>query len=321
MTDGRCRFGPRAKREMVARLLAGEKARAVARAMGCSPTTVTTTRDRWLGATDAERADGSWCAPRRPVPRSCPWALSAAEERRILDARARTNWGPMRLTWLTGRHRSTIWKVLARHGVSRQRRSERPQTTKRYEWTEAGALLHVDAFELPKFAVCGHWAHGDRAECHRTRNAGKVKVIGVLDDHSRLAYCELHSAETAATVSATLRRAAAWMTDQGCGPVQAVMSDNALCYARSTEFARALAELDARHILIPPRTPRWNGKIERFFRTLDTEWAHGRVWPNSTRRDRALSSFLRFYNRRRPHSAAGGRPPISRVQQVREQNS
>ena len=25
MTDGRCRFGPRAKREMVARLLAGEK--------------------------------------------------------------------------------------------------------------------------------------------------------------------------------------------------------------------------------------------------------------------------------------------------------
>src|SRR3954465_5331465 len=82
MTDGRCRFGPRAKREMVARLLAGEKARAVARSMGCSPTTVTTTRDRWLGATDAERADGSWCAPRRPVPRSCPWALSAAEEQR-----------------------------------------------------------------------------------------------------------------------------------------------------------------------------------------------------------------------------------------------
>ena len=29
----------------------------------------------------------------------------------------------MRLTWLTGRHRSTCWKVLRRHGVSRQRRS------------------------------------------------------------------------------------------------------------------------------------------------------------------------------------------------------
>lgn len=226
----------------------------------------------------------------------------------------------MRLTWLTGRHRSTCWKVLARHGVSRQRRSERPQSTKRYEWTEAGALLHIDAFELPKFDVPGHWAHGDRAERHRTRKAGTVKVIGVIDDHTRLAYCELHSAENATSVSATLRRAAAWMAEQGCGPVQAVMSDNARCYSTSHQFAATLADLGARHILIPPRTPRWNGKIERFFRTLDTEWAHGRVWPNSTRRDRALSSFIRFYNRRRPHSAAGGRPPITRVQQVRKQN-
>ena len=321
MTDGRCRFGPRAKREMVARLRDGETAREVARSMGCSPTTVTTTRDRWRAASEAERASGAWCAPRRPVPRSCPWALSAAEEQLILDARARTNWGPMRLTWLTGRHRSTCWKVLWRHGVSRQRRSEGRQTTRRYEWTEAGALLHIDAFELAKFAVVGHWAHGDRAERHRTRKAGRIKVIGVIDDHTRLAYCELHAAENAITVSATLRRAAAWMAEQGCGPLQAVMSDNARCYSTSQQFRDTLAELGARHILIPPRTPRWNGKIERFFRTLDSERAHGRTWPDSTTRDRALSSFMRFYNRRRPHTAAGGRPPITRVQQVREQDS
>jgi transposase InsO family protein len=226
----------------------------------------------------------------------------------------------MRLTWLTGRHRSTIWKVLKRHGVSRQRRSQRPQSTRRYEWAETGALLHIDAFELPKFDRPGHWAHGDRSEPHKTRRAGKVKVIGVIDDHTRLAYCEIHSAETAVTVSATLTRAAQWFTEQGCGAVQAVMSDNAKCYAESHLFATTLRELGARHILIPPRTPRWNGKIERFFRTLDTEWAHSRVWPNSTRRDRALASFMRFYNRQRPHSAAGGRPPITRVQQVRGQN-
>ena len=60
------------------------------------------------------------------------------------------------------------------------------------------------------------------------------------------------------------------------------MSDNAKCYATSFAFRDTLAELGARHILIPPYTPRWNGKIERFFSTLDTEWAHGRVWPNST---------------------------------------
>ena len=184
-----------------------------------------------------------------------------------------------------------------------------------------GRCCTSTAFELPKFDRPGHWAHGDRGEQHRTRKAGKVKVIGVIDDHTRLAYCEIHSAENAQSVSATLRRAAAWMAEQGCGPVQAVMSDNAKCYAVAAQFRRTLAELGARHILIPPRTPRWNGKIERFFGTLDTEWAHGRVWPDSTTRDRALSSFMRFYNRRRPHSAAGGRPPISRVHYVRGQDT
>ena len=140
----------------------------------------------------------------------------------------------------------------------------------------------------------------------------------MIDDHTRLVYCEIHGAETASDGlgHATPRRRAGCV-EQGCQPVQAVMSDNAKCYATSHQFRDTLAELGARHILIPPRTPRWNGKIERFFRTLDTEWAHSQVWTSSTQRDRALSSFIRFYNRRRPHSACGGRPPITRVQQVR----
>jgi hypothetical protein len=130
---------------------------------------------------------------------------------------------------LVGRARPPVRKVLRRHGVSRQRRTERPQTSRRYEWTEAGAPLHIDAFELPKFDRPGHWAHGDRSEPHKTRGAGKVKVIGVIDDHTRLTYCEIHGAENKHTVSATLRRAARWFLEQGCGPVQAVMSDNAKC--------------------------------------------------------------------------------------------
>jgi transposase InsO family protein len=106
-----------------------------------------------------------------------------------------------------------------------------------------------------------------------------------------LVYAELHSSENADNVSITLKRGAAWMREHGCGPLEAVMSDNAKCYARSHAFADTLAQLGARHILIPPYTPRWNGKIERFFGTLEDEWAHARLWPNSATRDRALSSF------------------------------
>ena len=99
------------------------------------------------------------------------------------------------------------------------------------------------------------------------------------------------------------------------------MTDNAFVYRHSHAFAAVLAEHQARHIRIPPYTPRWNGKVERFIQTLDREWAKARVWPNNQTRDRALSSFMRYYNRRRPHSSLGDRPPISRVHNVLGQDS
>jgi transposase InsO family protein len=321
MEDGRCKLGLQGRLQLVTLVERGSTLRAAAAALGVAPATAHRWWHRWKDASPAERASRACLRTRSSRPRSCPWALSSEDEQAILSARAKTNYGPMQLQFLCGRHRSTIWKVLVRHGVSRQRRTVRPQTTRRYEWTEAGALLHIDAFELPKFDRPGHWAHGERSEPHKTRGAGKVKVIGVIDDHTRLAYCEIHCAENAHTVSATLRRAAQWFLEQGCGRVQAVMSDNAKCYATSLEFRDTLTELGARHILIPPRTPRWNGKIERFFGTLDREWAHGRIWPNSTQRDRALSSFIRFYNRRRPHTACNGRAPITRVHHLCGQDS
>jgi transposase InsO family protein len=60
-----------------------------------------------------------------------------------------------------------------------------------------------------------------------------------------------------------------------------------------------------------------NGKVERFIQTLKREWAYTHSWPNSAERARAMASFLRYYNQRRPHSSLGGRPPISRVHNVR----
>jgi transposase InsO family protein len=142
----------------------------------------------------------------------------------------------------------------------------------------------------------------------------------VVDDHSRLAYSELHSNETGHSVTATLRRAAQWMRDQGCRAVEAVMTDNHKAYV-SLEFRALLDELGARHIPTPAYTPRWNGKLERFNRTLTDEWARSRIWPNSTSRDRALQSFIRYYNRRRPHTSLGDQPPISRVHQDRRQDN
>jgi transposase InsO family protein len=254
------------------------------------------------------------------VPKSCPWRLSDEAERRILDARRRTNYGPARLAGLVGYRRSTVYKVLARHGCSQRRRTPRQRSFRRYEWAEPGALLHMDTKRLQRFEVPGHWATGERTELARNRDLGYVYAHCVVDDHSRLAYVELHATDTGHAAALTLTRAATWMTEHGCGPTEAVMTDNAKVYAAHI-FQRQLAAIGARHIRTPPYTPRWNGKVERFIQTLDDEWAHGRIWPSSTQRDRGLTSWLRFYNRRRPHTSLGDRPPISRVHQDRGQDS
>ena len=321
MEDGRCKLGVGGRLQLIRLIESGCSLRAAAAESSVSPATAHRWWHRWQAASDADRASRACLAARAPTPRSCPWQLDAAVQQRILDARARTNYGPARLAGLVGYRRSTVWKVLARHGVSRRRPTPRERSFRRYEWAEPGALLHMDTKRLQRFAVPGHWATGDRTELARNRGAGYVYAHCVVDDHSRLAYVELHGTDTGQAAAVTLRRAAAWMREQGTGPTQAVMTDNAFSYRHSRVFHAAMDELGARHIRTPPYTPRWNGKVERFIQTLDFEWAHGRVWPDSTRRDRGLASFLRYYNRRRPHTSLRDRPPISRVHQDRGQDS
>ena len=244
--------------------------------------------------------------------------LAADEQQRICRARERTNLVPAGWLVLLGRSRSTIHKVLARHGLSRRRRAPR-QTFRRYEWSEPGALLHMDVKRLARFERPGHWAMG-RAEQHKTRGAGWVYLHVVIDDHSRYLYVEQHPREDAETNARTLERALAHFAELGLAPPQAVMTDNANVYG-SHRFKDVLAAAGARHITPPPYTPRWNGKAERVIRTLQDEWAYAHRWPTSHQRARALSSFVRYYNRRRPHSSLGDRPPISRVHNVRGQDS
>jgi transposase InsO family protein len=208
--------------------------------------------------------------------------------------------------------------VLWRHGLS-QRRKRARETYRRYEWSEPGALLHVDIARLARFNRPGHTVTGVRnlTGAEKRARVGYVYLHCVIDDHSRYAYVEQHPDQGGDTAAAVLGRAIEHFIGLGMKVPEAVMSDNAFAYRRSNAFRDQLAAHGARHILIPPYTPRWNGKVERFIQTLKREWAYAHSWPNSAERTRALTSFLRYYNRRRPHSSLGDRPPISRVHNVR----
>jgi transposase InsO family protein len=315
---GNAALGPAGRLALAQAIESGMTQKAAAAAFCVAPATAHRWWHRWREASESERRSGSWLCDRSSRPHRQPRRLSAAEEEPILRARRETGLGPGRLAGICRRARSTVWKVLHRHGLSRRRRSAR-QTFRRYEWSRPGALLHVDVARLARFERPGHAVTGDRTRTGAEKRAGwgYVYLHCVIDDNSRYAYVEQHRDQGGETAAAVLGRAIEHLAGLGIGAPEAVMSDNAFAYRNSGAFKAVLAAHGARHILTPPYTPRWNGKVERFIQTLKREWAYAHSWPNSAERSRALASFLRYYNRRRPHSSLGDRPPISRVHNVR----
>lgn len=93
---------------------------------------------------------------------------------------------------------------------------------RRYEHDHPGSLIHVGVKKLGNIPDGGGWHYVGRRQGDRNRHAtpaGKNKhrqpllghafVHTVIDDHSRLAYAEVHDDETALTATAVLTKAVA----------------------------------------------------------------------------------------------------------------
>ncbi|OYV66451.1 MAG: hypothetical protein B7Z74_11095 [Deltaproteobacteria bacterium 21-66-5] len=196
--------------------------------------------------------------------------------------------------------------------MSRAERVTR-EAVRRYEWPCPGDLLHMDTKRYARFAHPGHAVTGERRT--RSRGVGYQYAHAIVDDHSRLAYVELHDDERAATVTGFTQRALEWFSVQGLH-VRRVMTDNAWSYTRNRSLAKHFARHGIRHLVTRPYRPQTNGKVERFHQTMAREWGYGVQYPSSRHRQRALRYWICHYNERRPHSALGGRAPISRVRNL-----
>jgi transposase InsO family protein len=301
----RMRYSLESRCRIVALILAGESPQAAAAACGASRATGYRLWRRYQ--------EGGWVAlvDRPSTPRRQPRRCSRDLEQRIVAARAYAKAGPRIIAGQLGLPASTVWKVLRRHGVSRLPLPAR-EPVQRYERSRPGELVHVDIKKLGRFWTVGKRIYGDRLA--RNRHAGWQYLHLAIDDHSRLAYCELLQSESPADCVAFLHRAVAWYVEHGI-TVERVLSDNGNGY-RSFAWRDACAELDIQRRYTRPRRPQTNGKAEALVKTLLREWAYRFAYPSSIHRARALPGYLRWYNRHRPHGSLGGRPPISRVSQV-----
>jgi transposase InsO family protein len=262
-------------------------------------------------------------------PRRSPNRTTAKAERRIIHLRRTRGWGPARIGHRLGMHPSTVHRVLLRNGcqplahLDLATRRELRARVVRYERDRPGELVHVDIKKLGRIPDGGgHRFHGRRIgtlnkQAHTPDRHNSHPVIGygyvhtAVDDHSRLAYSEVLSDEQGPTAAAFWHRAVAFYAEHGIH-IEQVLTDNGSCY-RSKDWTAACAQTGTTAKKTRPYRPQTNGKVERFNRTLLTEWAYARPYASERARTAALRRWLHIYNHHRTHTALGGRPPVSRV--------
>ncbi|HSP72078.1 MAG TPA: IS481 family transposase [Gaiellaceae bacterium] len=303
---------------LVCAVAGGMSLKQAAACFSVSPATAHRWWHRWLEAGEEARSSLSCLFDRSSRPHRSPRQLAPELAEAICECRRRTGWGPRLVGGATGFAHSTVWKVLRRAAISRPPKPTR-EPANRYEWPCPGDLLHMDVSEYARFARPGHRVTGDRSSQDRRRRDGVDYLHAIVDDHSRLAYAEIHPDQKAVTVTGFLERALAFYERHGV-IAKRLMTDNAWVYVKSRDLQRLLARHQLRHLTTKPYRPRTTGKVERFHQTMARESAYGLVYTSHRDRAAALPHWLQHYNQHRPHSSIGGQPPIRRVHNLRRQD-
>lgn len=320
MAHGNARLNVHGRRLIVRRVREeGWAVAHAAKAMGVSRQCA----HRWLARFDAEGEAG--LEDRSSRPHTSPNHTPSEVEERVVGVRRQLRQGPDRVAAVTGVPARTVSRILRRNGVPLLSECDpltgeviraSKATAVRYERDQPGDLVHIDVKKIGRIPDGGGWkAWGrrmGRPAAAKKARVGYDYVHSAVDDHSRLAYSEIHGDETGETCAGFLLRAAAWFADHDVD-IAEVMTDNAWSYIHSTAFKDALAAIGAKHITIRPHCPWQNGKVERFNRTLQTEWAYRQVFTTNQQRCDALAAWLSHYNYERRHSALAGQPPASRL--------
>ena len=298
----------------------GQAVAHVAKAMGLSRQCA----HRWVARFDAEGDAG--LEDRSSRPHTMPTRTSDEIERKVLDTRATHRKGQDWLGPELGLPARTVSRILRRHDVPRLCECDpltgdviraSKTTAVRYERERPGELVHMDVKKIGRIPDGGGWrAHGREMGSTSARKRAKIGydyVHSVVDDHSRLAFTEIHADERADTTAEFFGRAIEFFASHGV-TIERLMTDNAWSYRRGRRLRELLEQHAIKHKFIRPHCPWQNGKVERFNRTLATEWAYRQVFTSNTERTAALAPWLQHYNTERRHTALGGHPPIRRLQ-------
>lgn len=245
---------------LVQRVASGRPVAYVAAELGVSRATGYKWWRRWLEEGEAG------LQTRSSRPHSSPSRTPVDREEQVLQLRRDRRLGPARIAGIVGLPASTVHRVLVRHAMPRLAWLDRPSGKPvRYERDQPGELVHVDIKKLGKLREGGGWqAHGrgsaqhlqSRQDLRAGLRAGYDFVHSAVDDHSRLAYCEVLPDEQGTTAAAFWGRAQTFFAGHGIR-VERVLTDNGACY-RSHAWRDQLAQAQIAHKRTRPYRPQTN---------------------------------------------------------------
>ena len=273
----------------------------VARAFGVSRQSVHTWLARYEAGGLPALAEGSH------RPKTSPLQMNPRTEARLLEVRRHhPSWGQVRLRHQLEREGlkdvpslSGIYRALRRHGLiePKARRKKLP-TYKRWERGRPMELWQMD--------VVGGVLLDDGTEC---------KVLTGVDDHSRFCVC------AGIMVRASGRAVCGFFAQslERHGVPEEILTDNGKVFTNrfgltpsEVLFDKICRENGISHCLTAPASPTTTGKIERFHRTLRTEFLGGQIFPSLLIAQKELDTWVGDYNNERPHQSLGMATPATR---------
>ena len=195
---------------------------------------------------------------------------------------------------------SGVYNICKRYGLSRLN-PKMKQEKRRIIKTQAGELGHIDCHHLSRDLI--------------TNDTRRYYLVCVIDSCTRLAWAEVVEDVKSLTVMFAALKGINFLNSQYQIQFAEVITDNGPEFASKVQpqahpFERMLLELGIKHRYTRPYRPQTNGKVERFWRTLNDDLIDGTVFESLEVFKDELQQYLFYYNELRPHQGINGQTPL-----------
>ena len=181
------------------------------------------------------------------------------------------------------------------------------QEKRRFIKAKAGELAHIDCHYLSKDIV--------------SNVKERLYLVAVIDDCTRLAWVEVIPNIKALTVMFATMRILSYFQQTHNIKFKEILSDNGSEFGGKNlkkplehPFERMLIEMDVKHRYTRPYRPQTNGKIERFWKTVESELLEDMVFDSIEHLQDELSQYVYYYNNVRPHQGINANSPVKKLE-------